>query len=217
MISWTCPVRWRARCPSSPAAGRRIWPGGRHRSETVPLWSGTRARPGAWSCCQQGSRPRRRLSGRLMRRSRLCISRGYLHLLRWHYDAQVRTGIAVDDDFHAAMMRIDVFADDGESQTGAFYRPGVFGAALIERFEYEAAILRKNARAFVHDVDDDIRPAPAQLHLDRASAWRKFDRVRQQIVHDRFHLVLVGLDVELGCGQIQAQILGAHRQGMLLG
>src|SRR5882724_11468809 len=129
----------------------------------------------------------------------------------------MRSRIPVDNDFDAALVCANVFPDDGETEAGAFDGAGIFRAALIKRFEYPAPILGKNAGALVHDVDYDVRPASAQLHANRAPGGGEFDRVRKQVVRDRFHLVLIGFYVEFGGGQVQAEVLGSHRQRMLLG
>src|SRR4026207_85523 len=97
-------------------------------------------------------------------------------------------GVAVDDYFDTSIVGVSVFLHDGKSESRTLDMAGIFGAALIERFEHPAAILRKNTGAAIHDIHYHVQSAPAQLQTDCASRWREFDCIRKQIIHDCFDL-----------------------------
>jgi hypothetical protein len=70
----------------------------------------------------------------------------------------VGTGTRVLQYLDSAAVGHDEFARDGETQSAAAQAPLVCVPAMIEPVEYSLAILIRNARARVSDVEHDLAP-----------------------------------------------------------
>src|SRR4029079_15801529 len=74
---------------------------------------------------------------------------------RWQHDAEM-TSSRSRNYLDTTAVRLDEIARDGQAQAGALGAPGGTGAAAKECIEDCVALLQRNARAGIDDVNLDL-------------------------------------------------------------
>src|SRR4249919_3512144 len=80
----------------------------------------------------------------------------YARLAQRQTDAEVSACELTVDDLDRATVRVYELNHHREPDTGALHVPALRGLALVEGFEDAAALLERNSRSRIRDIEDQL-------------------------------------------------------------
>src|SRR5580698_4710568 len=121
--------------------------------------------------------------------------------------AEMRASHFGFENLDAAVVCIDEFSHHRQSDSRSLDVSSLRRLSLIKSLEYPIALLGRNPRPAVHDVEYQLLALGARMNRDRAATRGELDGVRQQVVEDQANLAAVSERREILDLHIEAHAL----------
>src|SRR5690606_26724170 len=114
----------------------------------------------------------------------------------------MRTRPVAVDQLDRAAVCLHALGHDRKTDTGAADGPALQAPPLIERLENAVAVLRRDTRPGIGDLERELRIADFPADVDRAALGQELDRVGDEVLEHEAELSFIRahanrIDVEL--------------------
>ncbi len=112
------------------------------------------------------------------------------------HDVESASGVEISLSPDGSAVLLDDGPADGEAETGAAFPPGIGGLNLVKAVEDGVELVRRDAAAFVRDLENDGVGRGLDVDADGGSGRGELNGVREEIGEDLQDSVGVSIEVE---------------------
>src|ERR1700686_1317080 len=130
--------------------------------------------------------------------------------------AEMRASCLGLENFDAAAVRVDEFGHHRQPDSRSLDMSSLRRLSLVKSLQYPLALLGRNPRSAVYDIQHQLFAFAARVNRYGAPARGELDGIRQQVVEDQANLAAVGERREILDVHVEPHALRHQRELLIL-